>query len=894
MPLEVGARVGSHEIVALLGTGGMGAVYRARDTKLHREVALKVLLPEVANDSERLARFRREAQMLASLNHPHIGTIHGLEESDDTIALVLELIPGPTLADRINEGPIPFDEALPIAAQIADALEGAHEQGIIHRDLKPANIKVRNDGTVKVLDFGLAKALEPAGAAVSPGRSVSPTITSPAMTRIGLILGTAAYMSPEQARGKVIDKRTDIWAFGCVLYEMLTGQRAFKGDDISEVIAAVLRDPPDLRALPDATPAAVRRLLRRCLERDPKLRLRDIGEARVALSDGRADDEGSPAAVSTAASAASPGRRGLAALPWLVAGLAVAALIAFAIAGVTPQPDPFPFRMQLADAATVPVGGAALSPDGRTLAFVGRDETTRQRMLFVRRLDQLESRPIPGTGGMLGQSPWWSPDGAWIGAVVNRTRLVKVALAGGAPIPLADVADEGGGTWSPNGDIVIGSGVTEGLQGLLRVNQTGGALQPLTQIDTVRKELSHQWPTLLDDGKTVLFTIWYGAPETAELGVTSLDDGKVVPLGVIGIRVLGVVTGQLVFVRGDGTVMAVGFDPRTRRTSGNAVQVQDGISLENRGMPAMNLSGGLVYAQGGESGARLHWADRSGSIRPAVTERRGFRSVRISPDGRRAAVTMEGGVLGGSGNIWIHDIQNGTLTPLTTSGGARNAAWSADSRRVLYVSTDGGRAAMWWQSADGSGAPVEASVPPHNAWNMDLAPDGVTTIYNAIYDGTFNLESFSLAEPHATHQLAASPRAAEAFARFSPDGRLVAYMSNESGRYEIYVRSFPGGGNRTQISLDGGQRPVWDRDGQRLYYSQGGSIVQATLAREATLRVLSREVIVKGPFANEFDVSPDGSRFLVIEPDETGSTLVVVPNWSSELRRVTTSRSRSE
>ena len=777
MPLIPGTRLGPYEIVAAIGAGGMGEVYRAADSNLKRSVAIKVLPASVAGDAESLGRFRREAELLAALNHPNIAGIYGLEKTRDFTALVMEFVEGEDLSQRISRGAIPLDEALPIAKQIAEALEVAHEQGIIHRDLKPANIKVRSDGTVKVLDFGLAKAVAPESASAPADPLNSPTMTSPGMTAMGVILGTAAYMAPEQAKGRAVDKRADIWAFGCVLLEMLTGQRAFKGDDISEVIAAVLRDTPDLQALPDATPAAVRRLLRRCLARDPKLRLRDIGEARVALSDVRADDEGRPSAVSAAPSAASPGRRGLVALPWVVAGLAVAALVAFAIAGarVSLQPDPFPFRMQLVDAATVPVGGAALSPDGRTLAFVGWDETTRQRLLFVRRLDQLESRPIPGTGGMLGQPPWWSPDGAWIGAVVNRTRLVKVALAGGAPVPLADVADEGGGTWSPNGDIVIGSGVTEGLQGLLRLNQAGGAPQPLTQIDAARKELSHQWPTLLDDGRTVLFTIWYGAPETAELGMTSLDDGKVVPLGVIAVRVLGVVSGQLVFVRSDGNVMAVGFDTRTGRTSGNAVQVQDGVRLDNRGMASMNLAGGLVYAQGSERGARLLWADRSGSIRPAVTERRGFRSVRISPDGRRAAISMEGGVLGGSGDIWIHDIQNGTLTPLTTSGGARNAVWSQDSRRVLYVSTDGGRAAMWWQPADGSGAPAEASVPPHNAWNMDLAPDGVTTVYNAIYDGTFNLESFSLAAPHATHQLAASPRAAEGFARFSPDGKLVAY-----------------------------------------------------------------------------------------------------------------------
>jgi eukaryotic-like serine/threonine-protein kinase len=895
----IGGRLGPYEVLDKLGEGGMGEVYRARDTRLGRDVALKVLPDAFAHDPDRLARFTREAQTLASLNHPNIAHIHGLEESGGVRALVMELVEGEDLSQRMARlrapgappapAGLPLDEVVPIAQQIAAALEAAHEQSIIHRDLKPANIKVRSDGTVKVLDFGLAKALAPAGAGARDV-TYSPTITSPAMTAAGTLLGTAAYMSPEQARGQTVDKRADIWAFGAVLFEMLTGQRAFKGEDTSEVIASVLRDTPDRNALPAATPPAVRGLLARCLERDPRLRLRDIGEARVILGGiGTPDEMSTAGGMTAAAPIGARRRRGYAQLLWFAAGFSVAA--AFAVAAVwfprdVRSADAFPYRLDVTDQTNPPTGVAALSPDGRTLVYVARvGKPPGTPMLFARRLDQSSSRMIPGTENAGLRTVWWSPDSRSIGFFANRRKLMKVPVDGGAPVALADIADEGGGTWSVNGDIIIGSGVIEGLQGLLRINGRGGSLQPLTRIDPARKELSHQWPVVLADGTSVLFTIWYGASDTAELAITSLDDGMVTPLGVTGTTVLGIVDERIIFARSDGAVMAVPIDVPKRRTSGPVVTLMDELDSGEASRIRVTPDGALVYAPRADSARQLLWVDRSATTRPAVGERRGFLSARISPDGRRVAASIDDDQNGAS--IWIYDVANGTLTPLTDSVGARNPVWSPDGSRILYVSTQGGRAAIWSQLADGSAAPTLSGVPPHNAWNIDLAPDGVTAVYNAIYDnGTFNLESYSLAEPHAARDVAASPRATEVRARVSPDGKLVAYQSDESGRGEIYVRSFPDGGGRAQISSEGGQFPVWARDASVLYYWHDGRIMAATLARETPLRVTSREVVIQGPFQEQFDVAPDGSRFLVFEPQTAGVTLVVIPHWRTELRRL--------
>ena len=406
----------------------------------------------------------------------------------------------------------------------------------------------------------------------------------------------------------------------------------------------------------------------------------------------------------------------------------------------------------------------------------------------------------------------FSPDGRWLAFIANRRKIVKVPLDGGAAVPLADVPDYGGIDWSSNGDIVVGAGIFEGLKGLFHANAAGGALLPLTRVDPARKELSHEYPRVLDDGKTVLFTIWYGTVERAELAATSLDNGTVVPLGIVGVKALGVVDGQLIYVRADGVAMAVSFDVRRRRTTGTALPVLDSLRIlgGDVGDAAAFLTpaGGLVFARGALN-RRLLWVDRSGAAQPALTESREFGALRLSPNGRQAAVSIG---TGSGSDLWIFDIAAGTLTPLTTTGRSRNPSWSPDGRRLLFASTQGGRAALWWQPADGSGPAVKAGETRHNPWNVDLAPDGRTAVFNALYDGTFNLETMTLDSTHTEREVAASPTATEAWGRFSPDGRSIAYMSDESGRAEVYIRPFPEAGSRIRVSVEGGYRPVWARD----------------------------------------------------------------------------------
>ncbi|HEY8311490.1 MAG TPA: hypothetical protein VIG47_13080, partial [Gemmatimonadaceae bacterium] len=454
------------------------------------------------------------------------------------------------------------------------------------------------------------------------------------------------------------------------------------------------------------------------------------------------------------------------------------------------------------------------------------------------------------------------------------------------PVPLADVPDNGGVDWSLRGGIVIGAGTTEGLQGLFRVSPAGGPVIPLTHVNSTRKELSHEWPRFLPDGKTILFTIWYGAIERSELAATSIDDGNVVPLGILGAKALGVVDGQLVYVRADGMLMAVPFDVRHLRASGAATALDESIRVSDGSGGNANAylsdAGGLVFARGSEK-ARLLWVDRSGATHPAVADEREFQSVRLSPNGRMAALSLG---IGASGDEWILDLAAGTLTPLTTSGNNRNPSWSPDGRRILYVSSRGGRAAFWWQPADGSGPAVKAGEARHNPWWVDLSPDGHTTVFNAVYNGSFNLESFSLESTHEERDLAASPTATEVSGRFSPDGRSVAYNSDESGRMEVYVRPFPESGPRVQISTAGGVRPVWSPDGKQLYFLQGSTLMSATIARDPTLRVVFRTALFDGNFAASFDVSSDGTRFLMIQPESSGLSLVVIPNWLTELRHL--------
>jgi eukaryotic-like serine/threonine-protein kinase len=869
-----------YAISAPIGEGGMGQVYRATDTTLGRQVAIKILPEAFASDPARLARFEREAKTLASLNHPHIAAIYGFEKSSGVHALVMELVEGEDLSQRLARGAIPIEEAIPLARQIALALEAAHDQGVIHRDLKPANIKVRADGAVKVLDFGLAKALDPPAPAAADAMN-SPTFSLHA-TQVGIILGTAAYMAPEQARGKALDRRADVWAFGCVLYEMLAGTRAFPGDDITDTLAAVVRAEPEWSRLPVALSPPLRVFLRSCLEKDPKARLGDVRDMRLAL-DGAFDSLAARDPVpSTPKDSWFRDHRSIAALALVALSVSLTGLAWSRRADG--DADAFPYRLEIASTADARFGATALSPDGRAIVAVGRSPGT-PAMLYLRRLDQAAARPIPGTIG--GTDPVFSPDGGSIAYIANRSTLMKIALDG-TPIRLDEIGDMGGGLdWTVGDEIIAGSGVMQGLKGLLRISAGGGRLREFTKVDATNNELSHQWPRVLADGKTVLFTIWHGSSNNAELGVTLLDDGRVTRLQIEAVGALGVVDGRLVYAQADGTLMAVPFDVTTRTISGTAAPVQDGVSSGGgntigRTSAFMTSAGGLTF-QTGEARRRLVWADRSGAITPAFNQERAFDFLRLSPDGQHAAVIVN---TANRNDVWVLDFAAGMLTPLTSTGAARSASWSADGRRILFTSTHGGRGEFWWQPADASDQPTKAGTPPHNPWWTDVSPDRQTVVYNAVYDGSWNIQALSLDGRQDVRAVAAAAGVTETMARFSPDGAFLAYVANESGREEVYVRPSAPGGGRVQVSTNGGRRPIWSADGRELFFWESRQLMSATLARDPLIRITSRKLLFAGNFEWDFDVAKDG-RFLLIQNESAGPTVVVVPNWRTELARLT-------
>jgi hypothetical protein len=865
----------------------MGIVYRARDTRLQRDVAIKVLPPSVAGDDKRLARFEQEALAAAALNHPNILVVHDVGRNEGVAYVVAELLEGRTLRAVLDAGVPSIAKAIEYASQIAQGLAAAHARGIVHRDIKPENLFVTTDERVKILDFGLAKPLGDGGRL--PNASAS-TALSPG-TEPGMVLGTVGYMSPEQVRGEPADARSDLFSFGAVLHEMLTGRRAFARETAAESMTAILREPPAPISSVRAVPPALERVVARCLEKQPAARFQSASDLAFALQTLGSTTGSDPNAPRPVSKPARPAFGGWIADPRSLAALALAAVAAaWAVLATARAPedggvDRFPIRVEIGAAPvnelTVPRGVAALSRDGRTLVYLARPRDAFTFALFVRRLDQAAGRVIPGTE-MQAQlsSVAFSPDEKSLVYVENRRRIMRRALDGGGAVELAQIEDFGGVDWSPQDEIVFGFGADQGLKGLYRVKASGGAAPvPLTQVDTARKELSHKNPRALDDG-TVLFSIWYGSIEQAEIGATSLSDGKVVPLGIHGVQPLGVVGGQLVYTTADGGVMAVPFDARARRTTGTAVNVGDSIDLAAGGQPYLSPTGGLVFPRGTRAG-RLLWLDRAGHSTPAIADARGFSNVRLSPDERQAALTI---TTGRKSDLWILDVAAGTLTPLTTAGTVRNPAWSSDSRRVLYPSTQGGPASLWWQPVDASGPAVKAADPPNNPWWMDLAPDGAHVAYSAIYNGSFNLEALALDGSKATIELAASP-AADGFPRFSPDGTLIAYTSEESGTSEVYVRTFPDAG-RVRVSVDGGRRAIWDADGKRLYYTSGSRMYVATIARDPVLRVVSRAALFNVDRLIDFDVTKDG-RFLVIEADGPNTSLVVIPNWKTELQRLT-------
>ena len=672
MKLDPGTRLGPYEITAPLGEGGMGVVYRATDSKLKREVAIKVLPAAFTEDKDCLARFEREAQLLAQLQHPNIASIYGLEESGGVRALVMELVEGEDLSARIARGAFAVDEALPIAKQIAEALEAAHEKGIVHRDLKPGNVKLTPDGTVKVLDFGLAKAMDPAAGAASaadlarsPTLMNSPTLTAAHGTQLGVILGTAAYMSPEQARGSAVDKRADIWAFGVVLHEMLTGRSLFAADTVGDTLAGVLKNEIDLAKLPSGTPPALRQLLRRCLERNPKNRLRDIGDARVVLDD---LIDGRPGDDARAPDPAPARRGGTSTAAW--AGALLVAIAAAGFAGAlagrreAKPAEPLRLSIQVPQGQEILIGAnsqLAFSPDGRSLIFSGR--ANGKQSLFRRDLGGREAVPITGTDDA--DSAFFSPDGRWIGYVAGD-ELMKVAAEGGKPFRLAELTGAGGCTWLGDGTLVCAPYYADGL---FRISAEGGTAKRLTTPDSAGGELGHWWPASLPGDRYIVFTAFRTPVDTSRIGVLDLETGKVTRVVEGGFFGRYVSTGHLVYARGQ-RLFALPFDPKTATATGAAVAVLDDLLVSQTGgyaMYAVSSSGRLAYVTEslGNPLRELVWLDRSGRVTPATGERRQFLSVSLSPDDRQAALTIKGE----SRDIWTYSFERGTLSRLTSSEG---------------------------------------------------------------------------------------------------------------------------------------------------------------------------------------------------------------------------------
>lgn len=882
VPMRTGDTVGPYRILDRLGQGGMGEVYRGRDTRLNRDVALKVLPDIFASDPDRLARFKREAQLLASLNHPGIAAIYGLEGSDQTTALVLELVEGSTLAERLTQGAVSVDESLSIGRQLADALEAAHERGVIHRDLKPANIKFTVDGRVKVLDFGLAKLLD-ANAASAPRAAEtnlpnSPTVTTPAMTSAGIILGTAGYMSPEQAKGRPVDKRTDIWSFGCVLFEMLTGRAAFGGETMTDIIAAVIHKEPPWETLSPAVPRQVQQLVRRCLAKDPARRLRDIGDARFELEESGPTD---PTQVPhrSAATARVVWRWSV---PALIVGAAAAGVIATLLfrtpsapAAVTRWSVVLPVDAPLS--LRGPWASLSISRDGRTIAYIA--DTGTGRHLVVKRTDELTPRVIGGTTDAW--ESFFSPDGQWIGFIA-ADRLKKVAITGGQPALIADVPNFDSGVWADDGTIYLG-----GRAGLAKVSPDGQLTHLVKPADD---EGALAGPDLLPDG-SVLFTI---EPNN----VTSFDDARIGILTPAGDRrvlleggayVRYSPSGHLIYARA-GQIMAAPFDPR-RLTVGEPVAVVAGGSFDvasGSAYFALSRTGVLVYVPGGpmRKARSLVWLDRRGTLTPIPVPRRFYAEPSISPDGQQIAVTLRAA----NDDVWTYDIARNAFTRLTFPRGNNQVPiWTPDGRGVVYGLDRHGVRRLVRRAADGSGdeqplTPAEYFQTP-GSWS----PDGKLLVYTHYRPETSgDLFLVPIGGDRPPVPFLATP-VNERLPAFSPDGRWIAYTSDETGQFEVFVTPYPGPGRRWQVSQGGGVAPAWRSDGREIVYNNTERLMAVDVAAGSPFRAgPPRELAKLPPFTDYFAMARDGSRFLLVVADgedRTARELKVVLNWTEELKQ---------
>jgi Tol biopolymer transport system component len=891
MPLPAGTELGTYEVVAPIGAGGMGEVYQAHDTKLGRDVAIKVLPEAFAHDPERLSRFQREAKLLASLNHPNIATIHGLEESNGTHYLVMELVSGENLAERVKrDGPVPVEEALTIAKQIAEALEAAHEKGIIHRDLKPANVKLTPEGKVKVLDFGLAKAF--AGDTSTEDMGNSPTL-SMAATMQGVILGTAAYMSPEQAKGKAVDKRTDIFAFGAVLYELLTGKQAFHGDDVTDILGAVLRMEPDWSQLPEATPAAIRILLRRCLRKDKRQRLSDASDVRIEIEDAIAAPKDSGATLTAPASTSR----------LLLAVAAATTIISFVMAwGWWRSTRPIEqvlrslVRLDVDLGLDVSLGSIAgvdeiISPDGTRIVYVS------QGRLFTRRLDQPNATELAGTVGAY--APFFSPDGQWV-AFFATGKLQKISVEGGSAITLCNATVGRGGSWGEDGNIIA---ALSGLSGLSRIASAGGPPTPVTDLQS--GEVTHRWPQILPGAKAVLFTSSTSATayDGANIEVMSLADHRrktLVRGGTFG-RYLP--SGHLIYVN-RVTLFAVPFDADRLEVHGTAAPVLDQVGYSAQSGSAQfdfSQTGTLIYRSGGAGGGlfTVAWLDGAGTVKPLLAKPGTYGRPSLSPDGQRLALD----VTEGSGqDIWVYDLKRDTMTRLTFTGTASYPVWSPDGRYIAFQASGGGGISVTRSDGAGKPQPLTQSKNPQFPWSF--TPDGKRLAFFEQDSKTFSdlwtvpLESNSPGLRAGKPEVFLQTSADERYPAFSPDGRWMAYRSDESGTLQVYVRAFPDKGGKWQISNSSSTNPMWSRNGHELFFETSDRhIMLVTYAVKGDSfvadkpRVWSDKQLGTTLGAKNADPAPDGKRIVALMPVETAegqktqSHVTFLMNFFDELRR---------
>jgi eukaryotic-like serine/threonine-protein kinase len=870
MRLEIGKTLGSYEVTSLLGKGGMGEVWRARDRRLERDVAIKALPDEFANDADRLARFEREAKLLASLNHPNIASAYGLESSGPTQFLVLELVEGETIADRITRGPIPVGEVVDIAKQICDALEAAHEKGIIHRDLKPANIKILPDGKVKVLDFGLAKAVERTTTRVDI--SQSPTL-SMAATQQGLILGTAAYMSPEQASGKAVDKRTDIWALGCVLFEMLTARPAFEGEDVTRILARILEREPDWTLLPAGVPSRLKELLRLCLQKDVRKRRSDAADVRIDIEQALSvQTEMVPRPVP-------PTRERL---PWILVAAVTLGFAALASVHFRETPAAAPeMRLEITTPSTSAPLEFELSPDGRYIVFSASGDGPQR--LWLRTLDKTDAQPIAGTEG--GAFPFWSPDSRSI-AFVAAGKLERVDIAGGSPQILATTLAPRRGAWGRDGTILFTSGNPGAL---VKTPAIGGEVSAVTRLDPPR-QITHVFPHFLPDGRHFLYYS-LGTPETSGLYLASLDRGESKRLGAADSTGIYLPPGMVVFARGP-TLMAQHLDLGREELTGDPVRIADAVGFNGIvGFDAFSVSddGLLAYRATGVTLRQLKWYDRNGKAAGVAGDPDTGSPLypELSPDGTHVALMR---VAQGNNDIWLMDLIRGGISRFTFDTSVDlTSVWWPDGMRIAFASSKKGPFNIYSKASNGTGAEELLLESPNSAYPQDWSKDGRFLLY-------------SEADPKTGRDLAALPVAGsdrkpivvtrtpfdELNGQFSPDGHFVAYETNESGRFEIVVQSFPEPNGKWQVSTAGGTQPRWRADGKELYFvSLDGKLTAASINAGTTFSAgtpiaLFPVKIAPGAGANkqQYAVSRDG-RFLVNEPVETANPapITVILNW---------------